>query len=407
MALDCPLAFWQEWKGEFTSLLRKAEDLKLMLHPRRAHYLTLVAHILHCIYRQDLQEDDWEGQDDPEDPFCMPMGPLAMETPWGQGLSFISVSPEHMDLRLSMPPSPSPDTLTPSSGSPRALLSQRWHKRPAPEFLRLLLDRSTSVQRHTRDADDVEANRSLDLDSPKSPHASTSAALQEDMRRSPGSDDDFDALKPQPRDKVFDGQPLQGTPSSYSSASHLDCGGLCPLPLDQLHQLCLAVYFSSCLKTVTLTDCGLGDEAVEHLASVLPASHSLRTLDLSHNKCGDQGVHALAVAIHENCSIKHLGLSHNLITDEGVLALTRALGSNRRLKMLDLTHNHLGNESCLQLCVALHHNTTLSDVRLQDGNHINNERLVRLMTKLANRNKSIKDYIRGLVRTRKDTRAVA
>lgn len=172
------------------------------------------------------------------------------------------------------------------------------------------------------------------------------------------------------------------------------------------------------LKSLTITNCNVGDEHLKLLAHGLADNQTILKLDLSynvisdfgicdlidglfinvtlkrlvlsHNSIGDVGCVYLSDLLLGNVSIKKLDLSHNNIGANGAKALSKALCSNTLLRVLDLGHNNLGNEGCSALADGVKQNKTLETLDLS-FNNIGSVGLTHLCNEGIIHNRGLKD----------------
>lgn len=79
------------------------------------------------------------------------------------------------------------------------------------------------------------------------------------------------------------------------------------------------------LRSLFLTDCGLGDEGVAAVAGAVHESETLMILELRKNGITAEGASAVAKALRQNGSLMNVYLSKNEIDDDGALALSKAI----------------------------------------------------------------------------------
>ena len=148
------------------------------------------------------------------------------------------------------------------------------------------------------------------------------------------------------------------------------------------------------LKRLDVSHCGIGDQGVKSLASALEMNGSLEELNLSWNgagtgiglmalgeslkrnrglktlnisRCGidDQGMKSLASVLEMNGSLEELNLSGNrAVTDIGLMALGESLKRNRGLKTLNLSHCRIDDQGMKSLASALEMNGSLEELDL-------------------------------------------
>ncbi|CAJ1368041.1 unnamed protein product [Effrenium voratum] len=97
---------------------------------------------------------------------------------------------------------------------------------------------------------------------------------------------------------------------------------------------------SSALTQLDLSQNGLGDEGVVHLAEGLSNPRGLLVLELQVNRVGDAGAQALAAVLPQT-RLRQLHLRDNQISGPGAMALAEALPRSK-LELLDLCFNRLG-----------------------------------------------------------------
>lgn len=90
------------------------------------------------------------------------------------------------------------------------------------------------------------------------------------------------------------------------------------------------------IKTLSLIDCAVDDEACVKIAAAVGLNKSLERLDLSNNNIHDNGCEILADGLTANTGLKHLLLSDNKrIGKKGYGALARMLKENYSLERLE------------------------------------------------------------------------
>ncbi|XP_072420689.1 NACHT, LRR and PYD domains-containing protein 6-like isoform X3 [Chiloscyllium punctatum] len=105
------------------------------------------------------------------------------------------------------------------------------------------------------------------------------------------------------------------------------------------------------VQELNLSNCGLGTEGIQRLAS---AVHKCKVLRLRGNNLTDDGVKLLSETLkREDCKIQTLDLSSNGISHTDAQELAKGLSSNSSLTQLDLRQNKLGDTGATNLCEAL------------------------------------------------------
>lgn len=79
------------------------------------------------------------------------------------------------------------------------------------------------------------------------------------------------------------------------------------------------------LRSLFLTDCGLGDEGAAAVADAVHWSETLMILEMRKNSITETGASALARALRKNGSLTNMYLSKNNINDDGAMLLSRAI----------------------------------------------------------------------------------
>ena len=96
------------------------------------------------------------------------------------------------------------------------------------------------------------------------------------------------------------------------------------------------------------------------LGESLKRNRALKRLDVSHCGIGDQGVKSLASVLEMNGSLEEMNLSGNrAVTDIGLMTLGESLKRNRALKRLDVSHCGIGDRGMMSLASALEMNSSL------------------------------------------------
>jgi len=109
------------------------------------------------------------------------------------------------------------------------------------------------------------------------------------------------------------------------------------------------------LVSLELKECGIGDEGMRHVATLLRSLRYLKTIDLRANGITDTKLISSALAF--NSELWELRLDDNDITNGGISGVARALCHNKRLTDLHLCNNALTDLSCLE--TVLSHNLTV------------------------------------------------
>lgn len=79
------------------------------------------------------------------------------------------------------------------------------------------------------------------------------------------------------------------------------------------------------MRSLFLTDCGLGDEGAVAVAEAVHRSETLMILELRKNGITAEGALAMAKALRHNGSLTNVYLSKNEIDDDGAMALSKAI----------------------------------------------------------------------------------
>ncbi|XP_060709483.1 NACHT, LRR and PYD domains-containing protein 3-like isoform X2 [Hemiscyllium ocellatum] len=125
------------------------------------------------------------------------------------------------------------------------------------------------------------------------------------------------------------------------------------IPLSPLDCSVLGSVIQRCgeVQELNLSNCGLGTEGIQRLASAL---HKCKVLRLRGNNLTDDGVNLLSETLkREDCKIQQLDLSSNGISHTGAQELAKGLSSNSSLTQLNLSRNKLGDTGMTDLCEAL------------------------------------------------------
>ncbi|KAK1329664.1 hypothetical protein QTO34_009846 [Cnephaeus nilssonii] len=108
------------------------------------------------------------------------------------------------------------------------------------------------------------------------------------------------------------------------------------------------------LESLRLDHCGLRDSCCPLIAQILLASRHLRSLSLSGNKVKDQGVASLCEALKgPQCALRRLILGNCGLTEDACQHLSEVLTSSKSLTHLDLSTNPLGKGGVTLLCRGL------------------------------------------------------
>lgn len=104
----------------------------------------------------------------------------------------------------------------------------------------------------------------------------------------------------------------------------------------------LAEFLEKCtkLKSLCITDNGLGDKEAEHLAKSLKHLSLIR-LELENNDLNDIGAVKISYAIKNMPELTHINMQSNRITYEGIIKILENLKDNPSLKALHLSRNSI------------------------------------------------------------------
>jgi Ran GTPase-activating protein (RanGAP) involved in mRNA processing and transport len=127
-----------------------------------------------------------------------------------------------------------------------------------------------------------------------------------------------------------------------------------------------ALRHNTSLKILDLSNCGLDDEDVLLLGTLLCDSPDLSITELfiARNKITDRGISGLAAILPEVKSLRRLSLWGNPFNDLGAQALANGMRDNRRIEELDLFRNFFCSEKIL-----LYTNLNRAGRRLLDSDH--------------------------------------
>lgn len=123
-------------------------------------------------------------------------------------------------------------------------------------------------------------------------------------------------------------------------------------------------YVPPSLRKLWLIDCGIGDEGMQFVATLLLKTHTLQELNVGANGITD--TEPIAGALMANSSLQTICLNENKINNRGIRGLAKVLFHNTHMDTLDLIDNDLTDEGddnakdCLM--VALSHNRTVTSV---------------------------------------------
>ena len=110
------------------------------------------------------------------------------------------------------------------------------------------------------------------------------------------------------------------------------------------------------LEVLVLRQNQAGQEGADAVAGFLRGSrHRLASLDFASNALGTKGATTIAEALAANATLTALSLDSNEIDSEGVEQLAKALGGNRTLTSLSLEWNSVGKEGGMALAAMLGH----------------------------------------------------
>ena len=173
-----------------------------------------------------------------------------------------------------------------------------------------------------------------------------------------------------------------------------------------------ALKYLSMLRTLSLCDNGISDDAAEELSAVITSNlhledlmlssndlHSegickiaqslnklvkLRKLDLFNNKITKHAAGELEGAFSTCCSLQELYLSNNMLETVGVVKILQALKLNCKLQVLTLSNNNITEEVANDLTDVLIHNNMFY-ILLIGGNNLQAMAALKIV-------KTVKDY---------------
>jgi len=91
------------------------------------------------------------------------------------------------------------------------------------------------------------------------------------------------------------------------------------------------------VESLSLVDCGIGDEGAIAIAEGLRKNRTIHQLNLYHNRIGNQGATAIAKALEcETTNLQSLLIDSNDIGLEGAKAIAKALKRNSTLRRLEV-----------------------------------------------------------------------
>jgi Ran GTPase-activating protein (RanGAP) involved in mRNA processing and transport len=129
---------------------------------------------------------------------------------------------------------------------------------------------------------------------------------------------------------------------------------------------------------------GITGVGASYIAEALRTTRALRKLDLKCNRIGDQGLQYIAEALTTNTSLIELSLRdcRVRITEENGPALTKMLQRNKTLKELNLSYNEALSDNAASFIIeGLKNNTTLKILYLMECGFTNRDRrLIRSST---------------------------
>lgn len=130
----------------------------------------------------------------------------------------------------------------------------------------------------------------------------------------------------------------------------------------------------SCLKNLDLGNTNASDAAVTEFSHLLKKNKTLRSLNLTGNtEITPTGWEMLGNALKDNKTLQTLNLEGTNMGDEGVAHLTKGLRVNAGLKTLVLENCGLTEAGGKWLIELVKNNTSITDLKLQEGNTISDD----------------------------------
>ena len=146
---------------------------------------------------------------------------------------------------------------------------------------------------------------------------------------------------------------------------------------------CLLGENRTAVRTVNMSDNGIGDEGVEAIADALKRNRSVVKLVIENVEMTVKGIGEIATMLTSNESVECLVLNNNVIDEDGLKLLVEGLEQNKGVKHIYMNSCDL-NDQCVPLIIQMmKHNKALASVELvknhltEQGKMILNEASVR------------------------------
>lgn len=121
------------------------------------------------------------------------------------------------------------------------------------------------------------------------------------------------------------------------------------------------------VRSLDLSDSGVGTTEVEVLAKVLSRCTGLTSLTLAGNALRDDDIHPLSQALECCPRLQHVDLSYNRMRPAGAASLAGILTSCLQLQSIMLNNNRIGDSGAELLLGALSHCTALQYLSLKEN----------------------------------------
>ena len=145
------------------------------------------------------------------------------------------------------------------------------------------------------------------------------------------------------------------------------------------------------LQQIDISGCGIGEDGMVAILSALSTNTALKCLKASGNNLGDKGASKLAMALGHT-PLEEIDASGCGIGEEGMVALSSVLKTNSTLKHLNISGNNSRDEGIVALSSALSTNTTLThlnlSLKISGRSRVTLARAILLNTSLTSLNKN-------------------
>ena len=167
----------------------------------------------------------------------------------------------------------------------------------------------------------------------------------------------------------------------------------------------------STISSLNVSNCNVGNEAADELATVLFHNLKLEMIDLSYNnlspldiatilrgmenisnlasisvsqnKINDEAADDLATILLHNPNLKHLDLSGNSLSALAFVKIFKGMKNISNLITMNISYNMITNEAANELANVLHHNTTLQKLNMS-GNNLSKSDTVKVFKEMKN-----------------------